>query len=881
MDDRYDIYCVADPLFYEALHGEGTGQDSFGIFDRPMPAGWSTTEHDDWRAFLPPVRDLPLQGWKIHASACPDNADRVLAAIWDYCVPRGIEFKTLRSPTALFMRSSKYAPRGYSGKLATIYPADEPACERILRELSDCLAGEPGPYILSDLRYGAGPLYVRYGAFVGRYCVGPAGGVVAALDDGTGTLVPDRRDPVFRVPPWVDLPDFLAPHLQARNTVTITDIPYTIDTVLHFSNGGGLYRGRDRRTGTQVVLKEGRPHAGLDADGADAVARVKREYDILTRLAGVPGAPRVHDLFPLGDHWFLAMEYVEGTSLNKEVVARHPLTDGAAGPAEVAAYTRWALDVHDRVAAAVEAMHARGVVYGDLHLFNIIVRPDGEVTLLDYEVATLVEENRRPGLGNQGFAAPPGVTGRDVDRYGLACLRLALFLPLTQLLWLSPDKAGHLADVIAAHFPVPPEFLTEAVGTVTGLHRGRRASRRPARRGAPEPADASPPVAEFGADWPTTRDRLRRAILASATPHRADRLFPGDVAQFSVGGIGLAHGAAGVLYALDVTGAGRHAPAEDWLLRQAEDPPNGTMIGLYDGLHGVAYTLDHLGHRDAARRILDRCRGEDWRSLGSGLASGLAGIGLNLDHFAVRYGDSTLRAEALAAADLVAERLGDADSVPTTSGGAHPYAGLFRGSSGPALLLLRAHELTGDPAYLDRAAVALRQDLRRCVLRDTGELDVNEGWRTMPYLGEGSVGIGLALDRYLRVRADDRFAAASAAIRRTATGKLYVQSGLYAGRAGILLFLAESGAGGDPAALAQVRALAWHALPYGGGWAFPGEQLLRLSMDLATGSAGVLLAVGAALHERPVHLPLLSPTAGAARPTDTVPTGRGLIGTTS
>jgi hypothetical protein len=28
-------------------------------------------------------------------------------------------------------------------------------------------------------------------------------------------------------------------------------------------------------------------------------------------------------------------------------------------------------------------------------------------------------------------------------------------------------------------------------------------------------------------------------------------------------------------------------------------------------------------------------------------------------------------------------------------------------------------------------------------------------------------------------------------------------------------------------------------------------------MDLATGSAGVLLALGAALHDEPVHLPLL------------------------
>ena len=63
----------------------------------------------------------------------------------------------------------------------------------------------------------------------------------------------------------------------------------------------------------------------------------------------------------------------------------------------------------------------------------------------------------------------------------------------------------------------------------------------------------------------------------------------------------------------------------------------------------------------------------------------------------------------------------------------------------------------------------------------------------------------------------------------------------------------------------HVRRLGWHAVDYGGDLAFPGEKLLRLSMDLATGTAGVLLALGAALHDRPVHLPFLRPASGGAR----------------
>jgi hypothetical protein len=259
---------------------------------------------------------------------------------------------------------------------------------------------------------------------------------------------------------------------------------------------------------------------------------------------------------------------------------------------------------------------------------------------------------------------------------------------------------------------------------------------------------------------------------------------------------------------------------------------------------------------------------------------GLSGIGLNLAHFADRTGDAALRDAARRAADLVADRLGDEDSVAETSGRSNPLAGLLFGSSGAAILLMRAYDDTGDSAYLDRAAVALRQDLRRCIIRDSGAMEVNEGWRTMPYLAVGSVGVGFALDEYLARRSDDQFADASLAINKAATARMYVQSGLFAGRAGILLFLAgrTPRPREDERVAAQVRSLAWHALPYGDGLAFPGDQLLRLSMDVATGTAGVLLALGAALHDEPVHLPLLAPTR-AQRPQIPAPIGRGLVST--
>lgn len=851
--DRYDSYCAADPLFYDVL-AAGSTRSTFPAADRPVPAGWRSEPLDDWLIYAPVGASLPQQGWKIHVSATLDNAERVLEAIWAYCVPRELPFKFMHGPRALLMRNSKYAPRAASGKFVTIYPRDESELELCCKELDGLIGGEEGPYILSDLRYGAGPLYVRYGAFAAQYCLSEDGDVVPAITDDTGVLVPDRREPVFHVPSWLGLPDFLAPHLAARNATGTGELPYRIERVIHFSNGGGLYVGRDLRTDTQVVLKEARPHAGLDANGTDAVARLGREARMLRHLADLPQVPRVHDEFVLGEHHFLVLEFIEGRPLNKLVVAKYPLIDPDATDDDRAAYARWARRILEQVESVVDEIHARDVVYGDLHLFNIMVRPDDTVVLVDFEVAAPIGEQLPPGLRNQGFAAPRDRTGFSLDRYALACLRLALFMPLTQLFRLAPAKAAELADVIAAKVPVPRGFLDPAVTEIVGR---------------PVPGDPVGTSAPTGAadldfdDWPLLRSRLAKAILASATPDRDDRLFPGDIEQFRSGGLNLAHGAAGVLYALAVTGAGRWPGHEDWLVRRALSPPSGTRCGFYDGLYGVAYALDHVDRRQEALDVVGICQRQSLDGLGTDLLGGLCGIALGLAELGRRTGESALTEAAWRTADRVIERIAQ-EPAGDVSGGRYPYAGLMRGRTGAALMCLRLFELRGDPALLDSAALALRQDLRRCVVRPNGTMEVDEGWRTMPYLGQGSVGIGAVLDRYLEHRVDEELAGAAAAIRRAARAPFYAQSGLFAGRAGIIAYLAGSREPGRRAGLdAQIRRLAWHALPYADGIAFPGEQLLRLSMDLATGTAGVLLAVAAARHDEPVGLPFLAPLTGA------------------
>jgi serine/threonine protein kinase len=867
--NQYELYCLTDSLFYDRSDKAGTDISDFPLVRRPLPEDWGLHESDTWMYYsLKDGGGVPAQGWKIHLSARLEQAEDALAIMWDYCVTHRIAFKFLRSPRIHVLYNAKSASRSSGGKLATIYPRDTAELRRTVEELDALLEGVKGPYVLSDLRYGKGPLYLRYGGFAERRCLAENGERVLALEDGEGRLVPDVRGSVFSVPPWTTLPDFLEPHLAARNSVTITDLPYDIESVLHFSNGGGVYLGRSRATGERVVLKEGRPYAGLDTIGRDAQERLRHERDILRRLEGLDVVPALLDYFTLGEHEFLVQEFIDGNPLQRRLVQRYPLTHADCSAQDITEYTEWATGVLERVDRAVTALHERDVVFGDLHPDNILLTADGALVLIDFEVATRASDQSRSTLAHPAFVAPRDRHGFEVDRYALACLSLGLFAPqATIMLPLHRAKVDRLATIITETFPVSRTLIDDAVRIISGpTPQPEFKDPQAAPKDQPAGRTLEDLPAPGEAPWSEVRDALHRAILASATPDREDRLFPGDVAQFEPGGmINLAHGAAGVLYALAETGA-EPIPEYESLLAKRAMHTKRSGLGLYDGLHGVAYVLNRLGQRQPALDLADICLRERWEELGLDLYSGLSGIGLTLLHLDPAFAEMANRA-----VELCAERIGGPQDVPEISGGDNPRAGLMHGSSGPALLFLHAYERNGDTALLGKAADALRQDLRRCIRSADGSLQVNQGWRFLPYLAEGSVGIALVLARYLRHRPEDEeFVTALADLRSVGQDGYFVQSGLFTGRAGIIAALAAGlrpgQDGPDPLLDEQIRGLRWHALPYGGGLAFPGDQLLRLSMDLATGSAGVLLALGASYQDRPAQLPFLEPSADTPRP---------------
>lgn len=846
----YDLFCLADPDFYELPERCPDDHDRLPATRRALPRGWDRGQSGWWVTMRPRETALPAQGWQIHVSVRLPEVTRAVDIVWGHCTAHGLAFDFVRSHTAARALCAEDADRRTGGRLATVHAGDETALGRCLAALAPLLDGLTGPYAHGALRYGAGPLYVRYGSSGGRLCPDGEGDWAPALQRPDGRLVPEPRRPVFTVPDWLDLPQVLRPALEALHARPAGEFPYRVERALGQNHGGGTYLAADRHTGARVVLREARPHAGLDRRGEDAVARLGRRRDMLERLAGLSCVPRLIGHRPYGEHHFLAEEYIEGTPLAHAAADAFPLTSEHRAAAEAGPYARWALDIADQLAAALADLQARGVRLTGLDPRHVLLRPDGRIALTGLARAAHSSDTGPDPFGPSDFTVPADRQGADATAYLLDRLRLWLLMPLP---FRHPAKLHTLTAAVQRHYPLPGGFGANLLTRLWPA--GHRA----------EADTAGELLAAERPDWPALRDSLVRGIHATATPGREDRLFPGSpTGRTAIGGYPFGRGAAGVLYALHRVGADVPSSYAAWLVaavRRERRP----LPGLYDGLHGVALTLELLGHRAEALEVLDRCRAVDEHPATADLASGTAGVALNLLHFATVTADTALHDRALRHATALGHLVEDGP-LPALRGRPAPH-GLLHGPTGIALLFLRLYEETGQARWLGLADTALQQDLARLRTLPDGTVTLSGGSGELPYLHGGSTGLVPVLRDLLAHRPDPGRAALLTALGRTCDPVYVHNAGLLRGRAGAIAMLAALGGTDDhPAVRRQVRRLSWHARHHRGHLAFPGFRLLRLSSDLATGSAGVLLALSSACEGSGPVLPFLAPRSVTVAP---------------
>lgn len=852
MDSRYLESCHLGTPFYNPF-ASYTSTIGEPVQAARRPGLWTSSREGVWEVWTPLGASLRLQGWKIHVGAIASDAASTLSIVTSYCVENRIPFKFLRTRELLAESNSKSASRSSSGKFITIYPPNDVAFETTAVDLGRALSGRPSPYILSDYRHGQGPVYFRYGAFLGLSAVDERDDQVASRVDPNMHLVPDSRVPAPVRPEGVAIPDVVRVAIEAYEA----DVPesplndYRDILSLQHSNGGGVYRAVRGHDGMKVVLKEARPYAGLDFRGRDATERLRIEHDNLVALAGSGIAPRAHRRFTAWEHEFLEMEFVEGVPLNSWIAMNYPFRADVSGD-EISAYTEVALEILASLVRAVEVIHAEGRVLGDLHPANVIVSEMHAVRIIDHEDGRRPGDDEPPSFNAIGFRAPEGTSPAEADWFAASRIAMMLFQVQSAMEILAPDYWQRMVTIVSRDFG---GRAARAVSEVNGRFTVRENALVQLRPGVP--VSTWLPLDSAGvADQDELVNEVTRGIAATVEEDLSRRRYPGDIAQSApLGTLNVRSGAAGVLMALHRSGGTVDVADRDWLALRTAHSLDVDALGLFNGLAGIACVLHELGCDDITARAVHAIRGKYRRMKRLDLHSGLAGIGLSMLSLAQTGSHASTEDIVVDIAETLASRVVQLDPSNT---GLSTEPGLFFGWSGVAVFFASLARWRPEFSHYSQLAHrCLENDLSFTSTYGQGIVGLQDQTvnRSLPYLARGSAGV-LFASTYVPSATD---AHTEAGLLASCNSRYYAMSGLYNGTAGILAALASVQDIHDVTQQRDrlVRNIWDYALRWNDTLQFAGESYLRLSSDLSTGSAGILAALTSMASGQPAWLPVV------------------------
>lgn len=185
---------------------------------------------------------------------------------------------------------------------------------------------------------------------------------------------------------------------------------YRITGQLGAGGMGTVYHAVDTDLGRPVAIKFLRPEFALQPDRQERFLQEARAAAALTH----PNICTIHEVGRMEDELFIVMQLVNGRTLAESIASKRLEPDGV-------------LKIALQLAEALGEAHSRGIVHRDLKPSNIMVNPDLGVTVLDFGLAAILNEQVRladistatnhpltePGCvaGTIGYMAPEQIRG--------------------------------------------------------------------------------------------------------------------------------------------------------------------------------------------------------------------------------------------------------------------------------------------------------------------------------------------------------------------------------------------------------------------------------------------------------------------------------------
>ncbi|MEU4115651.1 serine/threonine-protein kinase [Kitasatospora sp. NPDC028055] len=306
------------------------------------------------------------------------------------------------------------------------------------------------------------------------------------------------------------------PAAGAATTGTLINGRYRLHERLGRGGMGTVWRATDERLRRQVALKEPvLPQDIDDRERDERFRRMEREAQAAAALRH-PNIVRVHDIETVSGRPWLVMELIEGESLEAVLAA------GTLGVHEAAT-------VGSEIAAALDAVHAAGVVHRDVKPANIMRSRTGETILTDFGIAQIDggTDLTRTGVlvGSVPYLSPERAAGQ---RPGPAADLWALGVLLYEAVeGVHPYRRQHPQSTLAAILtdPVPEPRRTGALTAPIMSLLERDPARRPtaaqARQllaaAATQPAPPAPTVLDTAAPTALLPTALTLRLRAATT----------------------------------------------------------------------------------------------------------------------------------------------------------------------------------------------------------------------------------------------------------------------------------------------------------------------------------------------------------------------------
>lgn len=297
---------------------------------------------------------------------------------------------------------------------------------------------------------------------------------------------------------------------------TILEGRYQIQKVIGRGGMSTVYAARDLRFGQVERITAIKEMVDEDPDPGTRALRLvnfERESALLATIAHA-AVPKIFDYFSQGGLVYLVLEYIDGTDLERGLMAR-------GRPYQEADVIRWTLEIGS-VLQMLHNFEPDPIIFRDLKPSNIMLRTSGQIALIDFGIARMFQGRQRGTMiGTEGYAPPEqyrGIADARGDIYALGATLHHLITnsdprqeaPFTfherPVRTLNPEVSEEFAAIITKMVAYHPDQRYQTIEDVIEdteelLYRRRRKATEilPAPQAAP---DQAPPAEDVGGEAP-------------------------------------------------------------------------------------------------------------------------------------------------------------------------------------------------------------------------------------------------------------------------------------------------------------------------------------------------------------------------------------------